>query len=157
MQISGILSMASCDLGVLMYCKINRLGFSIFLTSGCEHQRFQPPFLTWQPLCKSYVYCTGRYLASSFAGLLRLEQNSCWVRCFPSLVINSGPACAPRIARYGIIVFMGHFLVPVLPRNWSTPWWKGSVLDCFILSCSRWGNCLLSTSMSRSERCWVGS
>ena len=57
--------MACCDLEVLMYV----IGLEFHVPNFvCEHQNYQPPLLTWQPLHESYVCCTGRCLASSFAG-----------------------------------------------------------------------------------------
>ena len=53
--------------------------------------------------------------------VLSLELNICVVSCLPSSAINSDSACAPCIARYGFIAFTGHILVPILPRNRSTP------------------------------------
>ena len=75
----------------------------------------------------------------------------------PSFKRNRGPGSAPRAVKYHKIVETGQRSVQVQPRNILTSQWKGSVLDCFIITPTKDGDSGLSTNMSSKPKWTLSS
>jgi len=66
--------------------------------------------------------------------------------------MNRVPGPLPLISMYASRAETGHNGLLVLTTYISTPWWKGSVLDAFILTCLVCGFARLSTCTSFTDR-----